>query len=691
MKNYILLFLVTLFLPALAQKKDKKSDNAIAPASEYHISAIARNYGDSIVVRFAPEEPVFWKASIRTGGFTVKRKRIENNKTIETKEFLIKPWSLEEWKSRCSLSDSTAAVCAQLMYGNTRKFHANKPALGDLMNQANDQATVLGFALTIADISPFHANGLGLRFVDKNIAKNTRYLYSVELLNQPTLPHQPGLTVIETNEIYTMPLLPEISSKGLDRNVEMTWKKGGAATQFSAYWIEKSEDGGRSYRRLNRYPWIPDAQVDALYTDSIKQNYTPYQYRFIGITPFGDLSLPSPIITILGKDLTPPSSVGYFKAEHLADRQVKFTWENKNMESDLNGYILGLGPTAEGPFAPVSLSLIDKNLRTITTEVPELTEMNYFVLSAIDTSGNAGRSIPAYLQIKDNNPPSPPKGMVAKIDSLGIVQLQWAPNEESDLMGYMVYFANAKDHEFIPLTRDFLAEPFFTDSITLKTLSKEIFYRLRAYDRHQNPSELSEIFTAKKPDIIAPMPGVFETYFVSDSSVNFKWQNSVSEDAVTQIIFRKESNGPYKELTKLPISQREYDDKTVKQGMDYTYAIVTVDDSGLKSPLSFPLKISVYKSGYQPAITGVMAKQAIDKKSVLVTWSKPTTQPKKIIIYRQTKNEPLSFYDKIDGNILEFKDTSIGNANETYTYSIKGIFAQGEESIMSTKVVVMIK
>jgi uncharacterized protein len=685
MKYLLMLFSIVLSFNITAQrKKNEKSD---APKSIYHLATIARNYGDSIVVRFAPQEPVFWKAAIRAGGFNVKRSRIENNAVVETNSTLIKPWTLDEWKRKARPTDSTAAVCAQLMYGNIRKFDNKKPSLADLMNQANDQTTTLGFALSIADVSPFHATGLGLRYVDKNIRKNTRYLYSVELLNQPTLPHEPGRVVIETNEIYKMPLLQVINGKGVDQLAELSWARRGASTQFSAYWIEKSENNGQTFKRLNKRPWIPDARVDALYTDSLKQNYRPYQYRFIGITPFGDLSQPSPIITLIGKDLKSPSSVGYFKAEHIADRQVKFTWEKKTIEPDLAGYILGLGNNAEGPFVPVTQKLISKDLRTLTIEVPEMAEMNYFVLSAIDTARNAGRSIPAYLQLKDNTPPAIPSGMKGKIDTLGIVRLQWTPNTEKDLLGYMLYFANDPEHAFIPLTTDFLAEPFFTDSITLKTLSKEIYYRLRAYDKHQNPSEMSDIFMVKKPDRVAPMGAVFEKYFVSDSAVTFNWQNSVSEDATTQILYRKEEKGSYIEIAKLPIAQREYKDKTVKPGKSYTYSIVTLDNAGLKSPFSFPLKTTIYRGGYLPAISGVVAQIATDKKSVSLRWNKPITQPSKIIIYRQVNNEPLSFYDKIDGTKAEFKDYSIGKANETYTYAIKGVFVKGDESVLSAKVI----
>jgi uncharacterized protein len=113
MKKLTYLFLTIIVLPIWAQRNKKNEDDKpIATPSEYHIGVIARNYGDSVVLRFAPQEAIFWKAAIKAGGFTVKRFNIKNGQTAETNQATVRPWALVDWKQRTKATDSMAAVCA---------------------------------------------------------------------------------------------------------------------------------------------------------------------------------------------------------------------------------------------------------------------------------------------------------------------------------------------------------------------------------------------------------------------------------------------------------------------------------------------------------------------------------------------------------------------------------------------------
>lgn len=134
---------------------------------------------------------------------------------------------------------------------------------------------------------------------------------------------------------------------------------------------------------------------------------------------------------------------------------------------------------------------------------------NYYIVSAMDTAGNAAPSVPAYVIMTDTIPPDKPKGLFGKIDSSGIVHLTWKLGNEKDLMGYLVYAANDLKHTFVPVTKDFIADSTFTDSITLKTLTREIYYEIVAFDKNRNPSHYSDALELKRPDKIAPVAPVF--------------------------------------------------------------------------------------------------------------------------------------------------------------------------------------
>src|SRR5690606_38657836 len=122
----------------------------------------------------------------------------------------------------------------------------------------------------------------------------------------------------------------------------------------------------------------------------------------------------------------------------------------------------------------------------------------------------------------------PPTGLTGKIDTNGIVTLRWAMGREPDLMGYRVFMANAPDHEFTNLSPAPFADTTWTDTITLKTLTKRICYKVVAVDRNFNHSAMSAMLTLTKPDIIPPVAPVFSGYSVTDGTVMLKFVPSSS-------------------------------------------------------------------------------------------------------------------------------------------------------------------
>src|SRR5687767_10889321 len=63
---------------------------------------LARNYGDSVVLRWAPREPVYWRAANRSG-YVIRRYLVEGKKPSGKQTGMIltpqpiKPWTPETW------------------------------------------------------------------------------------------------------------------------------------------------------------------------------------------------------------------------------------------------------------------------------------------------------------------------------------------------------------------------------------------------------------------------------------------------------------------------------------------------------------------------------------------------------------------------------------------------------------------
>ncbi len=291
--------------------------------------------------------------------------------------------------------------------------------------------------------------------------------------------------------------------------------------------------------------------------------------------------------------------------------------------------------------------------------------------------------------MKDTTPPAKPTGLTGTIDSNGVVTLKWNMGKEEDLYGYLVYFANSKEHVFTPITKGFLVDTTFIDTISLNSLTNKVYYTIVAFDLNRNASPYSDTLALARPDTIRPVPPVIGSYSVTDSSVTFYWSPSSSEDADSQFVYRKEISGNWELLSKFDNKTDTYTDTTVKRLKRYLYSVETMDFSKLKSGKSFPLKVRVYDSGIRNLIYAFSAELSKDKKSVHLKWQQKSPNNSKVIIYRNYNNNGLQMYSSTAGSINSYDDYDIQTGN--YEYAIKVVLNNGTESPISKLISINIK
>jgi fibronectin type 3 domain-containing protein len=682
-------------------KKLKPSMDTMAHNRNLHV--IARFYGDSVVLRWAPSDPALWDFANKAG-YMIVRMEVKNKKVnTSSREVLstmpIKPWTLKEWKLRANRNDSLAAACAELLYGKSKVEIQQKGKnkginLNEALNKNYELQNKHGLVLFLADQSAFLAQGLGLRFTDKNIIKGKTYAYAVYALTDPKIVKSDTSGVlINTAETYTIPEMPNVTIEELDRKVKFTWNRQMASMYFSGYYYERSEDGGKTFKQLNKRPYnqltnekAPTSKTTMELNDSLPKNYKRYYYRITGITPFGDKGKPTPTLLVMGRDRIPPSPPIKISAKNLKDNAVKIIWTKKIIEPDFIGYLIGRSDKASGPFVPLTLQPLPVNTSEYIDKEAIPHGTNYYIVSAIDTAGNAGSSIPAYVIMTDTIPPAKPTGLSGKIDTSGIVHIKWRLGKEPDLFGYMVYYANNAGHTFTPVSKDFLVDTTFTDSITLKTLTKNIYYKVVAFDKNRNPSIFSDALELKRPDKVPPVTPVFNDFFVTDTSVTLRWANSSSNDVVLQILYRREKGKTWEQYVKLERIANSYVDYKVRKQTWYEYSIEAIDDAGLHSQKSFPLNVRVYDSGKRPKIQNFIVKKTIDGKSLTLSWKYPEKGNFWFVLYRSVDGKDLMTYKNIPSGQLSFTDDGIKKG--TYQYSIKAVYKNGSESqkLNSTKI-----
>jgi fibronectin type 3 domain-containing protein len=159
-----------------------------------------------------------------------------------------------------------------------------------------------------------------------------------------------------------------------------------ASPSFDAmtYEVER-EDAGGARISLGKV----SALKDPLVRDTAVVLGQHYVYRVIAIDTAGNRSKPT-TDSLFFRDLTPPPAPRNATARATADGGVKITWE-RVIEKDLAGYMVFRSDIPTGVFAPVTTSPVTELTFTDRGSPPG----SYYVVRAVDTSGNQSAQSPA--------------------------------------------------------------------------------------------------------------------------------------------------------------------------------------------------------------------------------------------------------------------------------------------------------
>ena len=656
-----------------------------------NIQLSAKAYGDSIVLRWAPDSPGAWTTANKYG-YAIERTEVPAKGSFDPAAYQrlnsapIKPWPLDDWATIAGkgTNNSMAAVAAQALYG--KSFTATGASYAQM---SDEFASRWSFALMAADLNPPTATALGLRFADKNIVRGNVYIYRViSIADSSFYKIDPGYIVVNTTDVLKIPQPLISKATEMQNAIQLEWDRTFHEKVFTAYWIEKSADMGKTYTRLNKIPYInPQNQLREknnliLYTDSVKENYKLFVYRIIGITSFGEQSNPSQAVTAMGRDKTAPAAPLKVKAVSLGGSRIKLSWEKPIVEKDLKGFIIGRSKNAAEGFLPLFEKPLSPSTRSWIDENADVTTTNYYVVAAMDTAGNGNVSMISYGMIVDSIPPKPPVNLKGSIDSLGVVRISWKFGKEPDLAGYMVYFANDSTHVFSSRTPKPLRDTTYMDTITLKTLSGKIYYKIKSVDVNYNYSKFSVLLELKKPDKIKPTSPVFSGYKVTDDAIRIEWINSQSEDVIEHKLFRKADSGKWTEYRKFQGAKiSSFVDKDLKPGSVYYYQLISIDDSGNKSKPSVEMTLKFTGNVIAIGVNNVFATVTPNRKGILLSWNYPVQGNFRYLIYRAINGGEFLTVGTTSQDNSSFTDKNV-RTGSTYEYQIRTFFKDGKKSAL---------
>lgn len=628
----------------------------LAIGQEHHIAAVADVKPGLTRLRWAPSSIVGWELGTRYG-YTIERFTIgEGTLTLLTPQ-PVKPIPLSEMDP----GNPQVAIVAEVIYGE-------KPALeksfGAFYETQNSKEWRMAMALLSCDLSTQAAKSAGLYFEDKNIEDNKRYAYRISLAQQAKNLLIDTAVVVAVPVLFNKPRALRIICA--DKTASLSWQKD----SYSAYIVERSTNG-KDFHTISNLPL-----VSPHFKDSLPANDHRYFYRIKGINAFGEYGPYSETISGIGiPAVENRPALDTIIVHHNQFIEIRWLLPGE-LKDQLAKIIITRAKNIKGPFLPIAT--FNKIIYSYTDQPPAAA--NYYRIKGITKQGKAIYSFPYFAQLIDTIPPAVPTGLKGIVGDAGIAQLNWNRNPEADLLGYRVFRANSLKEEFVEVSKKVLDQTTFTDTVTLHTLSPDIYYKMIAVDKNYNTSPYSAAIKIKRPDTIPPSAPLFTKAFPTDTSILLEWVNSSSEDAIQYALYRIniiDSSRVQISAWDTKMIKTSYSDTAIQQGNTYYYQLLVRDDSG---NTAVETSSDIYfETGIRPPIQTWKAEK--QNNHILLHWQYQLPV-KQYRIYRAKNNDLFTLYTTLEGSKTEFADKVLFLGN-VYKYKITAVLPGDVKSTMS--------
>lgn len=670
--------------------------NAQTDIAKSKIAIIARYTEEGLELRWIPDNKTILQLGFKNS-YTIERS-ISGSNQFE-KITTVNVLSDAKWDSLITVesnieTQSNLELARDFLFAETeteeRRINLDD-GIAELKEQKSKEDMVYAIFVLTAIKDGKVANALGLSFIDKTVKAGETYIYRIKLEAKSSVYDIEDGEVTINASLNPDRYKNEVLVYPGDKQLSFAWA---SPKELSGYFVERATEEETEFNPLNSTPFYAakgsefDGPINGSFMDDSLTNYKWYRYRFYGMTAFGEKVMFAEVKG-MPRDLTPPDAPIIKQPQHIKPKEVLVEWDIYGDLDDLRGFIVGRSDKDSGDFKILHNELLTKNKREFIDSTFLTGGINYYIVHAVDTSGNISSSYPAYVALIDSIPPAKPIITSAIIDSLGVVTITIQLGIENDLMGYKLFKANSPDHEFSVIEEAYkknkgdsnLVKIEFSDTVTLHSLTPKIFYRVKALDFNYNQSEFSEIIAVTRPDTIPPVCPVFSNVIVGENHVGLYFIPSSSEDVKEHTIYRKSDMlKDWVIIETFKDSLNSFIDTNVTTGVTYYYSIRAMDESGLYSDYSSVVFGKPYDSGVRLPIENLSAK--VEEKNIILQWNYPSLKKDHtFVIYKKNSKGQLVQYDTTTDKSYTDKRAS----KENY-YAIKVVTNDGGQSILSAVV-----
>ncbi|TNE55380.1 MAG: hypothetical protein EP338_03700 [Bacteroidetes bacterium] len=488
-----------------------------------------------------------------------------------------------------------------------------------------------------------------------------------------------------------------------ERKVNLTWNVKDLNEDFFAYNIYRKGPGEKSFVKMNERPKVPFEAKDDLtpeirrFLDAKVEKGNAYEYMLRGIDYFGDET---------GESKTKKIYIPlYVDAEALIDTiraeglerfvEVKISPTDQTMKPSFDRLLLMRSDSLLFGYETIETVRLLPSAESYQFKLGgiETGEAYYYKTVLLSKDNDSVESIPYYFFTLDQRAPEIATNLMGKVDSTGIVKLAWTAPPDKDVSGYRVFRANALNEEFQEITKVLKKGSSYQDTLSLNTLTNEVYYYVVAVDHNFNNSPNSDTVLLMKPDTIPPVASVFKKYKSKNEGVYMKWYNSTSQDLLQQYLIRyvdRQGSRISDTIYRWSDTTSQIVDKQVNPGYRYEYEILSLDKSKNQSK-STRLQV-FFETGYRQAIESLEARANRENKSIELRWS--YSDSANVYSYQIFKaREDGSFYSfktiiNKPGLELFVEDRQL-KINNRYRYKIKAVLKSGIPTALSEEVVVV--
>lgn len=601
----------------------------------FSVQVLARAKGDRVLLRWAPDEFAPWYLANKHGYNIL---RMDKDGKIDTLQKALKPYTLEQLKTRFEPDDSLAGAAAQMLYGKGTELNM---AIGTdgaegIMQVYEEQQTRFAYAMLLAEVRPDLAEAMALMYVDETAEKNAEYQYTIttnipkEVLN---MIYQPVYVknVKEKPSKYD-PVITD--SMGVDgRSIRLFWSR---TPEFGTYDIERQGEDGEwiklnERRFMTLFTQEDESTVQNIFEDIDLEPGT-YRYRICGYDTFGEKSEYSAVHTAQLHDVIPPTApvIVQFNVERPTENTIMadVIWEKNIIEPDFLGYnVYYYNAQVDSVWVKLNEQLLDPEMQSFRCEVSFL-GTGHVTVVALDTANNSSAAMPQELFIADFTPPAAPTGLQYVMSPTGSVMIKWNKNPEPDVAGYHLYYANDSTHTFLQKSGKMTRTTVIFDTLQVTNVTQRyMYYRVKAYDYSGNESAFSPILTVKRKNYDPPRPCRIDSVWQDTKKVYMTWFPSSEDDVEKFYVYRRvhgeEYNTLINVLTKDSVKNGRLlvvDSPEPNSNKRYYYHIETMNETGVTSEPSYETSFLFKGETVLPLTLRMGAAYRNDDELVHIAW-----------------------------------------------------------------------